>query len=76
MSFLAYTADVAIVVTYFVMNRTGRPHAFNLANAVGAIPLAATEVVAHAWPLLVLTSFFGAIGAYGVLRDVPVVPQA
>lgn len=66
---LAYIADVWILGAYAVAATSGRVRWFHLANAVGCYPILAVEVVAHAWPALILTAAFGAIGTVGVARS-------
>lgn len=66
---VAYLADAVILGSYGFLARTGRSRPFHWANAVGCVPLLAVEVVAHAWPPLVLTAAFGAIGLAGLVRS-------
>lgn len=67
MTLVAYLADAWVLATYLLTAR-GRPARwFHWANAVGAGPIAYTEVVTGAFAALVLTVTFGLIGAYGVL---------
>lgn len=67
---LAYLADAVILVTYFLTTKSRPVRWFHWANAIGCVPIIATEVIASAWPPLVLTAAFGAIGWMGVLgRD-------
>lgn len=66
---LAYLADASILITYFRMaGRPERAHQFDWANAVGCFPIIAVEVLAAAWPPLILTAAFGAIGWLGLWR--------
>lgn len=65
---LAYIADVAIVAAYLYFARTGRARPFHWANALGCLPVIATEIVAHAFPPLILTAFFGLGGWYGIVK--------
>lgn len=65
---LGYVADVAILGTYALLARTGKARPFHWANALGVFPVAAVEVVAHAWPVMPLTLTFGVLGWVGVLR--------
>ena len=69
LSLLAYLADAIILLTY-ALTATGRWRSvtFHLANALGCFPIIAIEVVAGAWPALVLTAAFGIIGWVGVLK--------
>jgi len=64
---VAYAADAAILGTYAFMAVRGRPTPFHWANALGAVPLIAVEISAHAWPVVPVTASFGLIGWYGVL---------
>jgi hypothetical protein len=63
---LAYVADVWVIGTYVAMVAGRSVRAFHWANAVGAIPIAVTEVAVGAWQALVLTMAFGIAGAIGV----------
>lgn len=64
----AYGADVAVLATYANTTR-GRPlRPFHWANAVGGIAIAATEIVGHVWPALVLTVAFTALGWLGLAK--------
>lgn len=65
---VGYCADLWIVATYLLLARTGRERPFHWANAVGCVPIIATEVAVGAWVPLVLTVAFGAFGWIGVLR--------
>lgn len=62
----AYAADVWILSTYAYTAVTGKMRSFNLANAIGCLPLGASEIAVHAWPALLVTLPFGAIGWYGL----------
>ncbi len=72
---VAYAASIWIVVVYFLLAHKGPQFArrFHWANALGAIPVLATEVIAHAYPPMVLTVSFGTIGFLGLLHreDLP-----
>ncbi len=68
LSVLAYGADAAVLATYWHLARTGSARPFHWANAIGFVPLAATEIVAHVYPPLVLTVAFGALGILGLIR--------
>lgn len=61
-------AALVCVAAYGVSTATGRPRVFAWANAVTAPALAAAAVQAHAWAALIITLFFGAIGAAAVSR--------
>lgn len=68
----AYVADAAILGTYAASVRdASRVRWFHWANAIGAVPIVAVEIVVAAWPPLVLTVAFGLIGCAGVLRGTP-----
>lgn len=66
---IGYAASVAILIVYLLL-ATGKakPIAFHWANALGAPPVIASEVIHGAYVPLVLTAFFGIIGAAGVIR--------
>jgi hypothetical protein len=66
---LAYVADFAVLFTYGMLARGGSRRPMHWANALGSIPIAATEVVARVWPPLVLTAAFGILGVVGILTD-------
>lgn len=68
---LAYIASVTILIAYYRLarNRPQSRHRFNQANAFGAIPILASEVVVGAWPALILTASFGGIAAAALWRD-------
>jgi hypothetical protein len=66
LSLLSYTADLAIIGTYFLLARTGKVRAFHWANALGCFPLLAGEVIVRAWPVFPVTAFFGLAGWYGL----------
>lgn len=69
MTFLAYLADGWILGTYGLMAwRPRRVRWFHLANGVGCAPIIAIEVAAGAWPALVLTASFGALGWFGLWK--------
>ncbi len=61
-------AALVCVAAYGVSTATNRPRVFAWANAVTAPALAAAAVQAHAWAALIITLFFGAIGAAAVAR--------
>lgn len=63
----AYAADAGILATYAATTRGGSVHWFHWANALGCLPIIATEVAVKAWAPLILTAVFGALGWYGVL---------
>ena len=66
MNYLAYAANVVILAAYWRMTRhPGDKVWFDLANAVGCIPLIAYGIASEAWALLPLTVAFGLIGAWG-----------
>lgn len=65
---LGYLADVAVVGAYWAVQRGRRLAWLNWTNALGAFPVAATEVYGRAWPALVVTCAFGVVGWAGVLR--------
>lgn len=67
-AFAAYVASALIVVAYLRLASTGASRAFHWANALGCMPIHVSEAATHARPAMVLTSFFGAAGWYGVLR--------
>lgn len=67
-SALAYLADAWILATYALTTRRRPVRWFHWANAVGCAPILAVEAVAGAWPPLVLTAAFGAIGCVGLLK--------
>lgn len=67
---VAYLADASILATYYLTTRGRSIRWFHWANAIGCFPIIATEIVVGAWPALVLTAAFGAIGWSGVLRRV------
>lgn len=64
---VAYFADACILLTYFLAAKTGSARSFHWANAIGCLPIIATEFLSHAWAALILTSSFGLIGAFGVV---------
>lgn len=67
---LAYAADAAVLGAYALTAR-GRPvRWFHWANAIGCFPIIASEIVVGAWPALILTAAFGAVGWLGVLSRV------
>lgn len=67
MTVLAYIADAWILGTYALMSWRGRfTRWFHLANAIGCAPIIAIEVAVGAWPALVLTASFGALGWFGL----------
>lgn len=68
LSVVAYLADAAVLGTYALMVRTGRRRPFHWANALGFPPILGTEVLAHAYPPMVLTVAFGLLGLFGVIR--------
>lgn len=65
---LAYLADVAVLGTYAMVARGGSVRPFHWANALGCFPIIGVEIVAGAWPPLVLTATFGALGWVGVVK--------
>jgi hypothetical protein len=67
---LAYVADAAILVTYYLLATRGARYgrALHMANAIGAVPILATEWIAHAYPPMVLTAAFGSIGVAGLIQ--------
>lgn len=66
---LAYIADAWVLGTYALMSyRRDKARWFHLANGVGCIPVMATEVAVGAWPPLVLTASFGALGWFGLRK--------
>lgn len=74
---IGYAASVAILIVYLLL-ATGKakPIAFHWANALGAPPVIASELVHGAYVPLVLTAFFGIIGAAGVIRTILPNPKA
>lgn len=67
---LSYATSVWVVLTYFMMVR-GRwsQFRFDLANAIGFVPVAALNIMAGVYPPLVLTLSFGFIGLYGTIKE-------
>lgn len=67
---LAYTADAAIIGTYLgTATRRLDRRTFHWANALGAPPIIATEIIVGAWQALILTAMFGVAGLIGVAVD-------
>lgn len=67
MNILAYIADAWILGTYALMSwRPQRVCWFHLANAIGCVPIIGIEIAGGAWPAVVLTGSFGALGWYGL----------
>ena len=66
---LAWVAAAVALVAYFCLagGRVGM-RVFNWSEFVAAIPLAVSAVDHHAYPALVITVSYGAIGLYGLLR--------
>lgn len=69
LSLLAYASDVAVLATYGILVRGGKRRPMHWANAVGCVPIAATEIIGHVYPPLVLTLAFGVLGIVGLLTD-------
>ncbi len=66
---LSWIATACIVLTYLLINVYPKwRFAFNLANAIGAVPLSIVEITARAWSPIYITTFFGLIGLFGVIR--------
>ena len=66
---LSWIATVWILLTYLLMNIHHKwRFLFNLANAVGAIPLGVVEGMARVWSPFFVTVSFGLIGLVGVIR--------
>lgn len=66
---MAYVADAWILGAYLSLARSGKGlRRFNWANAVGAVPIAATEVSVGAWQALIITAAFGVVRLQGLLR--------
>lgn len=68
---IAYLADIAILATYAATAKGRAVRWFHLANAIGCFPVIGVEVVAGAWPPLVLTAAFGVIGSVGFFTYQP-----
>lgn len=65
---VAYVVNVVIIGTYLAAAQ-GRPlRWFHWANALGALPLLAYEVVVGAWAVMPLTAAFGTIALVGLWR--------
>lgn len=64
---LAYVSDAWVLATYALMAAGRRSLWFHMANALGAVPIAAVEIAARTWPPLILTVAFGLIGAVGMV---------
>ena len=70
---IAYAASAWVLVAYGLMiNGRWNARRLSWANAVGAIPISATEILGRTYPPLVLTAAFGMLGVYGLLRTRPV----
>jgi hypothetical protein len=65
---LGFMADAWILSTYALLAHKKIAKPFHWANAIGCFPLIVGEIVVHAWPPLVLTVSFGALGWVGVLQ--------
>lgn len=65
---LGLVAVAGILACYAWMVRTGKQFPFDLANAVGAVPIGISAYMQRAWPSLMITSAFGIIGLVGVFR--------
>lgn len=63
----AYASTLWILVTYFLMNKTGNRTQYNISNAIGWVPILASSVLHQAWPSAFITFSFGMIGIYGLL---------
>jgi hypothetical protein len=53
---------------YFASVRLERPRVFHIANVIGVWGVAISAIHVGAWPSLFITSSFGAIGAWGLIR--------
>lgn len=65
---VAYGASAIILLTYAYLGKTGRLRPMHWANALGSIPIGATEIIGHVWPPLILTGSFGILGVVGLLN--------
>lgn len=65
---IVLVADFAILGTYarVSVGRSVRP--FHWANAIGAVPVVALEVLTGAWAVIPLTATFGLLGVTGLLK--------
>ncbi len=72
MVILSLVASAWILASYAAFAHTANERRrwwFNLANALGCIPVIVTEMVAGTWAALALTAGFGLVGLYGLLRS-------
>lgn len=64
----AWLATAAILSSYAILGRTGRPRALNWANALGVFPLALTGALRGAWQHAAVSVIFGLIGWWAIIR--------
>lgn len=65
---LAYVGDFVTVAAYFYLARTGKITPYHVVNALGAPAILATELIAHAYPILILTVFYLLVACYGLVK--------
>lgn len=65
---VGYLADAWILGAYAMLARKGRAAPFHWANALGCLPIIATELAVDAYVPMVLTATFGVIGWLGILH--------
>jgi len=53
---------------YFLSVRQNDPRILHTANAISVWGIAASAIYAQAWPSLAITTFFGAVGFWGLIK--------
>ena len=67
---ISLIATAWVLITYWWLVKTGEQPPFNLANAIGCLPVLAVEIIARTWAPLILTATFGIVGAWGVIKEI------
>ena len=65
---MGYIGAFVVLSSYWISVYRDRPALFHLGNVIGSILMVGGLIAAGVWYSVVVTSTFGLIGAYGLLK--------
>ena len=67
---MGYIGAFVVLSSYWISVHRDRPELFHLGNVIGSILMVGGLIAAGVWYSVVVTSTFGLLGAYGLLKKV------
>lgn len=65
---MGYIGAFVVLSSYWISVHRDRPALFHLGNVIGSILMVGGLIAAGVWYSVVVTSTFGLLGAYGLLK--------